>query len=87
MKDAPNYLDPLSEAEVRESLGLRAFAAWCGTTEEHAATREMWGMRGARYTLDAWNRVADVYVSEIMALRAEIATLKEAFNERPDQEA
>ena len=58
----------LSQLENLEYMGLRAFAAWCGTTPEHAATRSSWATRGARHTVDGWNRVARVFTDEINSL-------------------
>lgn len=66
-----------TEEEIRDSLGIRAFAAWCNVDPEYAAVRPMWKTRGSRLTLDAWSRVADVYMGEIMVLRQEIAELKQ----------
>lgn len=50
---------PEELVEQVDNLGLRLFAAWCGTTPEHAATRDAWVKgQASKHTRAGWERVA-----------------------------
>ena len=67
---------------MTDDLGLKLFAAWCGTTPEHAATRDAWTKtQHSEKTRKGWERVAETARQECARSHSAFQRqLSEAFN-------
>lgn len=68
-------LETMTRAQVLDSLGLIAFAAWCNTSPELASTRKLWGERFGRLTMTQWDRVSERLIEHLATTEGRASAL------------